>query len=289
MAANLGFEDPSELVGKSDVDLFGLEFGQRTFVEDIRIMEADEPVSGIVESRQLEDGEQNWTLTSKLPLHDEAGNVVGLIGITREINELKQAEMSLEFLATHDMLTGLPNRYLMLDRLGQVLARSDRDGTQFAVLFVDIDDFKAVNDSAGHPAGDRLLKELAERLRSGARAGDTIARIGGDEFVVILEGAGRDGASVVADKIRAEIGEPVLLERRRKAVTVSIGIGLYPEHADDAHGLLKAADLAMYLAKKKGKDGYVVAPANAARGSARRTRRRTGPARRADNVKRLVG
>src|SRR5512141_2553825 len=106
MASNLGFAGPEALVGKSDIDLFGPDFGRRTFIEDLRVMESNEAVSGLVESRQLADGGINWTLTSKLPLHDEEGRVVGLLGVTREINELKQAELNLQYLATHDSLTG---------------------------------------------------------------------------------------------------------------------------------------------------------------------------------------
>lgn len=112
-------------------------------------METDQPISGLLESRQLPDGSLNWTHTSKLPLHDAEGQVIGLIGITREINELKQAETTLQYLATHDTLTGLPNRYLMIDRLTQVLARARRDGTRFAVLFADIDDFKGSTTRSG--------------------------------------------------------------------------------------------------------------------------------------------
>jgi PAS domain S-box-containing protein len=124
MVRNLGLTDRGDLVGKSDVDLFGADFGHRTYIEDLRVMETDEPIAGLIESRLLEDSGQNWTLTTKLPVHDEAGNVIGLFGITREINELKQAEMSLQYLATHDTLTALPNRFLMMDRLNQVLARA---------------------------------------------------------------------------------------------------------------------------------------------------------------------
>jgi diguanylate cyclase (GGDEF)-like protein/PAS domain S-box-containing protein len=261
MANNLGLAEPGELVGKSDVDLFGEEFGQRTYIEDLRVMETDEPVSGLIESRQLADGGVNWTHTSKLPLHDEAGLVVGLLGVTREINDLKQAEMNLHYLATHDPLTSLPNRYLMLDRLTQVLARARRDKRQFAVLFVDIDDFKQVNDTAGHDAGDDVLRAVATRLQGSIRASDTVARLGGDEFVIVLEEAERDGAGGVADKIRAAVAAPISHRRARLAVTTSIGISLYPEHAADAQGLLTAADYAMYLAKKHGKDRYEVCPA----------------------------
>jgi diguanylate cyclase (GGDEF)-like protein/PAS domain S-box-containing protein len=260
MATNLGFADPSDLVGLTDADLFGPDFAERTAMQERRILHADEPAGGVIESRQLADGGVNWTLTSKVPLHDDSGTIVGLIGVTREINELKQVETSLQYLATHDTLTGLPNRYLMVDRLNQVLARSQRDQATFAVLFVDIDDFKEVNDSGGHAAGDGLLRSVAERLRSSVRASDTVARIGGDEFVLILEATDRSGAIVAAEKIRGLIAAPVALPGRQTSVTATVGISLFPEHGRDAEGLLAAADNAMYLRKRNGKDGHVVCP-----------------------------
>jgi diguanylate cyclase (GGDEF)-like protein/PAS domain S-box-containing protein len=272
MARNLGYDDPDELIGKTDADLFGRDFAQRTAMEDRRIMEVGEPNGGLVESRQLPDGAVNWTLTSKQPLHGDDGRIVGLMGITREINELKQVETSLQYLATHDSLTSLPNRYLMIDRLTQILARSMREKTTFALLFVDIDDFKEVNDSNGHAAGDDLLRSVAERLRSSLRASDTVARIGGDEFVLILEGADRTGATVAAEKIRGLIAAPVILHGRLASVTATVGISLFPEHARDAEGMLAAADNAMYLQKKNGKDGVMVCPSDLP-GRARRTPR----------------
>jgi two-component system CheB/CheR fusion protein len=262
MAANLGFAEPAELTGKSDIDLFGAEFGRRTYIEDLRVMQADEPISGIVESRQLVDGGMNWTLTSKLPLHDETGRVIGLLGVTREINELKRAESNLHYLATHDALTSLPNRYLMMDRLSQVLARAKRDRKSFCLLFIDIDDFKSINDTAGHDAGDAVLRAAADRIRSCVRASDTVSRLGGDEFVLVLEDADRTGATTAAEKIRAAIANPITRQRKRLAVTGSVGISLYPEHATDAQGLLTAADYAMYLAKKHGKNRSELFPAD---------------------------
>jgi len=267
MVRNLGLADTSEMIGKSDVELFGTDFGHRTYIEDLRVMDTNEPISGLVESRQLADGALNWTLTTKLPVHDEAGEVVGLLGITREINELKQAEMSLQYLATHDSLTALPNRFLLMDRLSQALARAQRDAVPFGVLFVDIDDFKRINDSAGHEAGDGVLRSIAERLQSCVRASDTVARLGGDEFVVVLEHANRAEASVIADRIRAAVSAPINLQRNSHAVTVSVGISLYPEHAGDAAGLLSAADYAMYLAKRNGKDRTAVCPVDEPPGS----------------------
>ena len=260
MARNLGFDEPDGLIGKSDIDLFGAEFGERTRIEDLRVMDGDEPVSGLIESRQLPGGGVNWTHTSKLPLHDEAGRVVGLLGVTREINDLKQAEMNLHYLATHDPLTSLPNRYLMMDRLGHVLARAKRDRQPFAVLFLDIDDFKTINDTAGHDAGDEVLRVVADRLVAGIRASDTVARLGGDEFVVVLEETGRDGACHVADKVRAAVAAPIRRRRTSLTATCSIGISLYPDNAADAQALITAADYAMYLAKKHGKDRYEVCP-----------------------------
>ena len=252
MTRDLGRDDPAELIGRTDIELFGQEFGEVTMLDDLRIMETDEPLVGLTESRQLESGQVNWTLTTKTPLHDPAGNVVGLLGITREINELKRAEMTLEHLATHDTLTGLPNRYLMFDRLNQLLVRAERYETRFAVLFIDLDGFKRINDSRGHDVGDLVLRGVADRLSQSVRAADTVARIGGDEFVILVEAlrAGHD-AIPLAQKIQASLGKPFSLPGGDATVTVSVGIGLYPEDGRDAEELLKAADVAMYRAKRE--------------------------------------
>ncbi|MGZ8652636.1 MAG: diguanylate cyclase domain-containing protein [Actinomycetota bacterium] len=261
MASNLGFSDPSELVGKTDIDLFGDSFGQRTVMEDLRIMESNEPIIGLVESRRMEGSEMNWTLTTKVPLHDASGNVIGLLGITREINELKRTELDLQHLATHDPLTGLPNRYLLIDRLSQTLARAKRSRSIFAVLFLDLDDFKAVNDAQGHEFGDLVLQKLAEELLGSVRSSDTVSRIDGDEFVIVLETlGGRQDAKLVADKILRSVATPLTLEGHEVRMTVSIGISFHPDNAGDAEVLLRAADYAMYLAKGQGKNGWQVCP-----------------------------
>jgi diguanylate cyclase (GGDEF)-like protein/PAS domain S-box-containing protein len=261
MAQNLGFSDVSELIGKTDIDLFGESFGQRTFLEDLRIMESNEPIIGLVESRTVGLAETNWTLTTKVPLHDEAGAVVGLLGITREINELKRTELDLQHMATHDELTGLPNRYLMTDRLNHTLAQSVRTGSTFAVLFIDVDDFKAINDVRGHEFGDLVLRALAETLVKTVRSSDTVARIGGDEFVIILDTLERrEHASLVAGKILRRVVKPFTLKRHKVAITVSIGIGLHPDNGNDAEVLVGAADYAMYLAKAQGKNRFLVCP-----------------------------
>jgi diguanylate cyclase (GGDEF)-like protein/PAS domain S-box-containing protein len=273
MAQNLGFADVSELVGKTDIDLFGESFGQRTFLEDLRIMESNEPIIGLVESRQV-GSDTNWTLTTKVPLHDASGAVVGLMGITREINELKRTELNLQHLATHDPLTGLPNRYLMTDRLHHTVAQAVRTGSRFALLFLDIDDFKSINDARGHEFGDLVLRSIGATLVGTVRASDTVARIGGDEFVVIIDALDKgDHATLVADKIRRNVAKPLTLKRHKLNVTVSIGIGLYPENGKDADVVLGAADYAMYLAKAQGKNRVLTCPVDLPGASDRRPKR----------------
>jgi diguanylate cyclase (GGDEF)-like protein/PAS domain S-box-containing protein len=263
LAQNLGYTDPADVVGKTDRELFGEAFGQRTYLDDMRIMDSDQGLVGLVESRRLDDGRLNWTLTSKLPLHDDSGTVVGLMGITREINELKQAELDLQHLATHDTLTGLPNRYLMMDRLQRILLQAQRSDSVVAVLFIDLDGFKAVNDAHGHEFGDLLLRAVAQRLVRCVRSSDTVARIGGDEFVVILDHLDKsDHARIVAEKVRRTLARATTLQRRRVRITVSIGIGSHPQNGSDAEILLRAADYAMYLAKKGGKDAWAMCPAD---------------------------
>jgi len=253
MAQSLGFSDPADLIGKTDIDLFGEAFGRGTRLDDLRVMETGKPIIGLIESRQLDDGHTNWTLATKLPLRDKSGDVVGLVGITRDINEIRQTEVALQHLATHDPLTDLPNRFLMVDRLNQLLARAKRSDAAFAVLYMDIDGFKDVNDSRGHEFGDLLLRAIAQRLRKSVRQSDTVARIGGDEFVIILETVHQvREADTVALNVRRALARSFTLARHKVKVSVSIGISFYPENGRDTDTLLRAADYAMYLAKREG-------------------------------------
>jgi diguanylate cyclase (GGDEF)-like protein/PAS domain S-box-containing protein len=174
-----------------------------------------------------------------------------------EIAERKQAEERARHLADHDALTGLPNRRLLEDRLTQALALSYRNRQQTAVMFIDLDRFKTINDSLGHSIGDLLLKEIAQRLVKQLRIGDTICRIGGDEFVVVLPEVKRSSdVAQVAQKVIEQLSQPVLIEERELTVTPSIGIAVFPEDGRDAETLIRNADAAMYHAKEMGRANY---------------------------------
>ncbi len=178
--------------------------------------------------------------------------------IFRDITERKHAAQRIEHLALHDPLTGLPNRMLFFDRLNQVLATAKRNRNIFALLYMDVDDFKFVNDTYGHEAGDRLLQEVSQRLVASMRESDPIARIGGDEFVgICCMIATPEEAEIVARKIIASQSEPFDLKGHRCPIGVSIGISIYPLDGDDAETLLKRADEAMYRVKKSDKGRYL--------------------------------
>jgi len=171
----------------------------------------------------------------------------------------REARQRIEWLAHYDVLTGLPNRALLADRLEQEAARARRTGERFAVLVFDLDGFKAVNDTWGHAAGDRLLAMAAERMRRSLRASDTVGRVGGDEFVALLPQTGAEGATEAAEKLRAAIDAPFLLESGEARVGVSIGVAIHGQHGEDSQSLQRAADAALYDAKRNGKNRVCMA------------------------------
>ena len=176
------------------------------------------------------------------------------IGYRRVQWREREALRRIEFLAHFDTLTGLPNRALLADRLSQEMARARRGGNPFAVLLFDLDGFKAVNDTWGHAAGDRVLAAVAERARKCVRASDTVGRLGGDEFLAILPETAAGGALEVADKLREALREPYPLEGATASLGASVGIALFPDHGDDPEMVQRAADAALYEAKREGKD-----------------------------------
>jgi diguanylate cyclase (GGDEF)-like protein/PAS domain S-box-containing protein len=200
------------------------------------------------------DGNPVAVALSWSPIRDDAGQVTGVSVIARDITQRKQLEEQLVRQALHDPLTGLANRALFGDRLENALARAVRPATMVAVLVVDLDGFKDVNDSLGHDAGDDLLTIVAARLQGHTRAGDTVARLGGDEFVVLLEDTDAAGAIRVAELLLEALVRPVMLRDRTITPTASIGIALAA--GEDGDALLRNADLAMYAAKRQGKSRY---------------------------------
>jgi len=226
------------------------------------------------------DGRVVWFQDSAVVLTDEAGRPNSVQGVMLDVSERKQAEERLAYLAYHDHLTSLPNKAMFDELLDLAIARADRQDEGVAVLALDVDNFKLVNDSLGHEAGDRLIAALADRLRDITRGTDLLARQGGDEFLLLLADVdptpgfgGRDGVTLaavhVAQRVQEMLRAPFLLDGTELYATVSIGISLYPTDAADAGQLLRNADAAMFRAKQAGPGGYVV---HRAEGSDARTK-----------------
>ena len=190
-----------------------------------------------------------------MPHVGDQGKVLGCFAVTTDITEHKLTEERIQRVANHDSLTGLPNLLLFNDRLGHAISLAKRDSRRFALLYLDLDKFKPVNDTLGYAAGDELLQFVAARIRRQVRESDTVARIGGDEFAVILPDiARREEAETVARKIVAAVAAPFELgaQKRRTDIGTSIGIAVYPADGADADALVGAADAAMYSAKQAG-------------------------------------
>jgi len=253
----LGIANPEEAAGKSDFDFYPKEVAERYHADEQEIVSSGRPLVGKEERRVDEEGNERWYSTTKVPLRDESGKVVGLVGMIRDITEHKALEEKLEHQAFHDSLTGLANRALFTDRLKQALASIDRREEPIAVLFMDLDDFKIVNDSLGHEVGDRLLVEVSQRLKECVRPKDTVARLGGDEFVILLEGiTDLSGALRVVERINEALSVPFRFEGYEVFVGTSIGIASATDAPGESEDLLRDADMALYAAKKKGKAQY---------------------------------
>lgn len=203
------------------------------------------------------NGERFWEQLTVTPIKDSAGEVTGYLILGEDISIRKRFEQQLLRQANYDILTGLPNRMLALDRLKLALAQARREGSMVGVMFLDLDNFKHINDTLGHDAGDSLLIEAARRISSCLRGSSTVARLGGDEFLVILPGlAGPESTSQVAERILATFEPAYALNGQEVFVTTSIGISIFPTDSDNSGTLLQHADAAMYQAKHQGKSSY---------------------------------
>jgi|FLYL01.1.fsa_nt_gi diguanylate cyclase (GGDEF)-like protein/PAS domain S-box-containing protein len=243
---------PQEIVGRSVFDVFG---SFPPIVEAFERALAGEVVVALAELTQT------VFETQLTPVRDPAtGAVTGVIGVATDVTERRRAEETIRRMAYHDSLTGLPNRELFENNLAEALARARRKGGFLAVLFIDIDRFKLVNDSRGHAAGDRVLQGFARQLESLVREGDTLARLGGDEFVLLLpEIAGPTEAEAVAQRILAGVRSRELDSEAGVVITASIGVAVFPVDGADGEALLRQADAAMYQAKQAGRNRYAVA------------------------------
>jgi diguanylate cyclase (GGDEF)-like protein/PAS domain S-box-containing protein len=243
----------AEIVGRNCRILQGAH-GDQPGVAEIRRALAEQREARAVLRNYRRDGRMFWNEFRLTPVRDDAGTLTHFVGVLADVTERQRQEEQLAWRATHDDLTGLPNRQLLHDRLQQAIAGAGRHGHGVAVVFVDLDDFKLINDSLGHSAGDTALKEIARRLHGIVRDADTVGRFGGDEFVVVLAQTDEAGLQAVIARIGEVLAEPIDLAGVRHQLTPSIGHCRYPRDGGDAETLLRHADLAMYQAKRQGRN-----------------------------------
>ena len=257
LARLYGYATAAELIaGISDI-------GRRLYVEESRreefrrLMEVHGEVINFESEVYCRDGSRIWISENAHVVRGAHGEFICYEGTVRDITERRSYQEQLERQANHDLLTGLPNRNLLADRLEQSISRAERVGYFMALVFIDLDNFKFINDSLGHAAGDELLVEMAGRLRAGLRSSDTVARQGGDEFVLVLNDHYRVNSIISQlERVLVEIGRPVSLSGREFQVGASLGVALYPQDGKDAESLLKHADAAMYAAKDRGRNNF---------------------------------
>jgi diguanylate cyclase (GGDEF)-like protein/PAS domain S-box-containing protein len=254
-----------KILGYSEDEIIGQHFSIFYTPEDVERGEPQRKLSRAIREGRAEedrwrtrkDGSRFWGAGVINALYDEDGNVQGFVKFIRDMTEQRLGQERTAYLANHDTLTGLPNRAYFSDRLHEAIANAERHAARFALLLLDLDRFKSINDSLGHHIGDLLLKEVAARLQTCMRETDTVARLGGDEFVVIQTNISADrDAATLAQKLVNTLEEPYLLEGQEVHSGTSIGVTIYPNDARDSVQLLKNADLALYQAKDTGRHHY---------------------------------
>jgi len=205
----------------------------------------------------FDDGSIRHLIGNAAPLRDASGKVYGAVGAFIDITARRNMEEQIRRMAHFDSLTNLPNRILLMDRLDQALAISQRNHSKTSVIFMDLDHFKKINDSMGHHVGDMLLQQVAERIRGALREVDTVSRLGGDEFVMVLpELRHTEDATTIAEKLLRALDEDFFVSGDKVRISPSLGISIYPDHASDAGTLIRIADKAMYHAKQAGRNTY---------------------------------
>ena len=260
--------DVGEVLGKSDFDFFSDEHATAAFADEQRIIRTGEPIIGKLEQESFQDRTGPWVASTKMPLLDDKGEIIGTFGISRDVTAQVNAENALAYQVLHDPVTGLANRVALMDRLSQALLGLERQPSRLAVLYVDLDHFKQINDSFGHDAGDQVLVEIGRRLSKFSRHSDTVARLGGDEFVVLC-GALReeDDVGLIGERIVREVRGPYIEDGRDLSVTCSVGIVITSNALAEPEELIRDADEAMYDVKQSGRNRYRVFDASQRIGS----------------------
>jgi diguanylate cyclase (GGDEF)-like protein/PAS domain S-box-containing protein len=267
LAGNFTFVNDAtcRTLGYSKEELIGVNYRAYMAKEDAEVVYQDfnrvyrtgETIKGLSYKFIQRSGAVGFGELSVSGIKDETGNVIAFRGIARDVTERKRLERELNDIATHDFLTGLPNRLLLQDRLNVALAGAKRNEIKLAVMMLDMDRFKVVNDTFGHSMGDKVLMAAGERLVSLVRKSDTVARVGGDEFLVLLPKiTSVEDTIKVAQKILGAFRKPFVLNDHKIRITTSVGIAVYPEDGEDSDTLLRNADIAMYWVKEQERDNY---------------------------------
>jgi diguanylate cyclase (GGDEF)-like protein len=246
-----------DIVGKTDFDFFSKEHAEAAFEDEQRIIRTGEPMVNKLERETFGNGMSPWVSTTKMPLRDETGQIIGTFGISRDVTAQIRAESALAYQVQHDPVTGLANRVAPMDRLSQAVADLERQPGRLAVLYVDLDHFKAINDAFGHDAGDQVLAEVGHRLAQFSRHSDTVARLGGDEFVVLCgDLRDDDDVGLIGERIVQGIRAPFVDNGRDLSVTCSVGIVITRDPLAEPRHLIRDADAMMYEAKETGRNQY---------------------------------
>jgi diguanylate cyclase (GGDEF)-like protein/PAS domain S-box-containing protein len=248
-----------ELIGETDFDVFDEQHASVAFADEQQIIRTGRAIAGKVQRETFSGRAATWASTTKMPLRDERGKIIGTFGISRDITAQIEAENALARQALHDPLTGLANRIALMDRLSQAMLAMARHPSRVGVVFIDLDNFKGINDCFGHDAGDLVLAEVGRRLSALARRTDTVARLGGDEFVILCGELGNDtDVHLIGDRIIRAIAVPYLDSGRDLSVTCSVGIVVDSDPGAEPDRLIRDADTAMYEAKRAGRNRYRV-------------------------------